>query len=131
MRLLLDTHVWLWCLLDPARLSAGAARKLADAANELWLSPISVWEALLLAEKGRIELHSEPSAWLRTVLAVLPVRDALLTRDVAQGSRSLDLPHDDPADRFIAATAAAYELTLVTADQRLLAGRGFAVLPAN
>lgn len=130
MRLLLDTHVWLWCLREPDRIGAAATRTLADPANELWLSPISVWEALLLAEKGRIELGSPPAAWLQTVLAILPVRDALLSRDIASLSRSVDLAQQDPADRFIAATAAVYELTLITADQRLLHGSGYEVLAA-
>lgn len=130
MRLLLDTHVWLWWLQEPHRLGARAAGALADVANEVWLSPISVWETLLLAEKGRIELGSEPATWLQTVLAVFPVRDALLSRDVALISRSVDLTPQDPADRFIAATAVVYDLTLVTADQRLLAGTGYQVLAA-
>lgn len=99
MRLLLDTHVWLWCLREPERLSAHVNGILADGANELWLSPISVWEALLFAGRGRIELDSEPAGWLRTVLAVLPVRDALLSREVAQLSRSVDLAHQDPGHR--------------------------------
>lgn len=130
MRLLLDTHVWLWWLGEPRRLGARATEALADGANELWLSPISVWEALLLAAKGRIELGSEPATWLQTVLAVFPVRDALLSRDVALISQSVDLTHQDPSDRFLAATAVAYDLTLLTADQRLLAGTGYQVLPA-
>lgn len=130
MRLLLDTHVWLWCLREPERLGGHVSGVLADGANELWLSPISVWEALLLAGRGRIELHSEPAVWLQTVLAVLPVRDALLSREVAQLGRSMDLPQQDPADRFIAATAAVYELTLVTADALLLRGTGYPVLAA-
>lgn len=131
MRLLLDTHVWLWCLREPDRLGAHAKRVLTDNENEAWLSPVSVWEALLLAEKGRIELRSPPAEWLQAVLSILPVRDALLSRDVALRSRSLHVGHEDPADRFIAATAEVLGLTLVTADQRLLDGTGYDVLDAR
>lgn len=56
-------------------------------------------------------------------------REAPLTHEVARRSRLVELPHQDPADRFLAGTAAALELTLVTADAQLLAGRGFSVMP--
>lgn len=54
---------------------------------------------------------------------------APLTWEIARASVSIRLPHGDAADRFLAATAAVLGLKLVTADERLIAGRGFAVLP--
>ena len=48
MTLLLDTHIWLWSALDPSRLSKRVKDALEDPSNELWLSPISVWETLVL-----------------------------------------------------------------------------------
>ncbi len=120
MNLLLDTHIWLWSLLDPDRLSGRARNQLTDRANTLALSPVSVWEALVLAEKGRVLLHPDPWSWIRNALAVRPVRAIPVTFDVAFGSRSVRLGHDDPADRFIAATAMVHGLTLVTADRALL-----------
>lgn len=125
MRLLLDTHIWIWSLLEPERLTRRVARKLQDPTNELWLSPISVWETLLLAERGRIQLEVSPIRWIRAVLREFPVRDATLTREVATLSRAVDLPHQDPADRFIAASAIVYDLTLVTADERLLRSKKY------
>jgi PIN domain nuclease of toxin-antitoxin system len=56
LNLLLDTHIWLWSLGDRGRLGTRVAAALADVSNELWLSPVSVWEALLLAERDRIEI---------------------------------------------------------------------------
>ncbi len=119
MKLLLDTHVWLWSILDPARLSKRTSAALASRENEIWLSPISLWEALLLAERGRIELDTEPHAWIREARNAAPVVEAPLTFEVALASRTIELPHDDPADRFIAASAKVYDLQLVTADRRL------------
>jgi PIN domain nuclease of toxin-antitoxin system len=52
MKLLLDTHIWLWSLIDPGQLSKRVADELVDPSNELWVSPISTWEILLLSEKG-------------------------------------------------------------------------------
>ena len=120
MNLLLDTHVWLWSLLDPDRLSDRACSELIDPANTLALSPVSVWEALVLAERGRIALEPDPRRWLDRALAAAPVAEAPLTFEVAMASRSIALDHNDPADRFIAASALVFGLTLVTADARLL-----------
>jgi PIN domain nuclease of toxin-antitoxin system len=129
--LLLDTHVWIWSLLDPSRLREQAAAALVDTRNEKWLSPISVWETLLLIERGKVAVSMNAESWVRKQLATTPVRQAPFDHEVVLVSRVVRLPHKDPADRFIAATARVHEMTLVTADRRLLAKPdGFAVLAA-
>ena len=128
MKLLLDTHIWLWALLEPELLAAPVRDALQAPENELWLSPVSVWEATMLAERGRVVVTSDVQAWVRGLLAALPRREAPLTFEVALMSRRLELAHQDPADRFIAASACVHELTLVTADERLLEANGYAVL---
>ena len=129
MGLLLDTHIWLWSLLDPDRLADSARRALLTGENQLRLSPVSVWEALLLAERGRVVLDPDPHRWLREAMSTSPIAEAPLTIDVALASRMVDVEHRDPADRFIVATAKVYGLTLVTADARLLRCRDIHVLP--
>lgn len=128
MKLLLDTHIFLWSLLDSTRLTKTVVAAIEEPDNELWLSPVTSWECLVLAQRGKVRLHPDPVAWLRQQLGRLAPREAPLNHEVAIVSRVLDLSHGDPADRFLAATAAVYELVLVTADERLLAGRGFQVL---
>ena len=123
MRLLLDTHIWLWSALDPARLSKRVSRALDDPKNELWLSPISVWETLVLARKTRVALDPSPEQWVRRALRDLPIHEAPINHEVAIHSETIRLGHDDPADRFLVATALVHDLTLVTADRRLLRGR--------
>ncbi len=118
---LLDTHIWLWLALEPQLLRRDVADSLADPDNELWLSPVSVWEVLLLAEKGRITIGNDPHTWVRKALEGQLIREARLSYEVAMESRRLDLPHQDPADRFIAATALVHGLTLITSDQHLIA----------
>jgi PIN domain nuclease of toxin-antitoxin system len=127
VNVLLDTHVWIWCLSSPERLSRRAVSAITGPKAEAWLSPISLWELDMLAERGRIRLPSghTAAAWAREALERAPLRDAPLTREVVWRTRDIRVEHGDPADRFLAATAAAYDLTLVTADERLLAGRGF------
>lgn len=128
MRVLLDTHIWAWSLLEPERLSSSVKAVLADPETELWLSSISVWEMSLLIERGRIEVRGSSTDWVEEALARVPMREAVLSNAVALRSRALQLDHDDPADRFLAATASVYELTLVTADDRLIRGKGYQVL---
>lgn len=77
MRFLLDTHIWLWLLQNPARLRRSVLDALKDTKNELWLSPISTWEALTLHHKGRIRLHADLAAWL--VQATAGTQEAPLT----------------------------------------------------
>ena len=128
MKLLLDTHIWLWALLDPDRLSASVRAALQSSENELWLSPISVWEATLLAERGRVRVASDAQTWVRQLLDSMPWREATVTNDVAIMSRQLTLSNQDPADRFLAATACVMGLTLVTADERLLGSTEYDVM---
>lgn len=121
MNLLLDTHILLWSLLDPEKLSRKVLQELKNDSNELWFSPITVWEILILAEKKRITIDSDDiDSWIREVLAETPLREAPLNTEIALQSRTLSISHQDPADRFLAATALVYELALVTADSRLI-----------
>ena len=118
MKLLLDTHIWLWSLAGPERLGPLTAKELKDPQNELWLSPVSVWEALLLNAKGRIRLQKDLRSWLAHATAFM--REAPLTHEIVLAAHELRLPHRDPADRFLAATALTLGLVLVTSDERLL-----------
>jgi PIN domain nuclease of toxin-antitoxin system len=120
LKLLLDTHIWLWSVLEPERLAPRVAAAIEEQGNELWLSPISAWELMVLVQKGRLVLDRPPARWIADVCGTIPLRDAPLTRHVAIESCLLALSHEDPADRFIAATAKVYDLTLVTSDKRLL-----------
>ncbi len=129
MKLLLDTHIWIWSLFAPDKLTATVAGHLESPANELWLSPINVWETLLLVERGRLKVRGHPAAVVNDMLKTGPFREAPVTHAVALHSRRVQLPHQDPADCFLAATAVVYELTLVTADDRMLNASGLSVLP--
>lgn len=128
MKLLLDTHIWLWSLLQPERLSRRVAAEIRKVDNELWLSPISVWELGVLCDKGRIKLTQKVETWVESVFGAVPLREAPLTWEIALAAGGIQLPHRDPADRFLAATAKVLGLRLVTADERLLACRGISVL---
>ena len=119
MKLLLDTHIWLWYLLGDQRLSTQLQTAIVDETTELWLSPISIWETLVLAEKGRISLQPNAVTWIDEALKTLEIGEAPLIRQIAILSRQIKLPHQDPADRFIAATAVHYNFILATVDSNL------------
>ncbi|MGA9511667.1 MAG: type II toxin-antitoxin system VapC family toxin [Candidatus Sulfotelmatobacter sp.] len=129
MKLLLDTHIWLWSTLEPQRLTGRLHKALADPANELWLSPISVGELIVLIRKGRITLPNDAAAWVVKTMQDLELTEAPLTVEVALAISSINFPHGDPADHFLAATAKVFDLTLVTADEHLLHLPGIHVLP--
>jgi len=120
MRLLLDTHIWIWYLTGSSSITSRIRIALEAEKNEVFLSPISVWEALLLGEKGRVKFQPDPATWIRTALERFPVIEAAVNHEIAIRSRTVDLPHPDPADRFLVATAQVYHARLVTADRRLL-----------
>ena len=129
MKLLLDTHIWIWSALTPEHLVPRVRRALRDQRNELWLSPISVWELTVLCAKGRVVLDQDVSKWVSTAMSIAPLREAPLTHEIALETTKLRMPHRDPADYFLAATARFLGLTLVTADKRLIESCQCPVLP--
>jgi PIN domain nuclease of toxin-antitoxin system len=128
MNLLLDTHIWIWNHLAPEKISSEVSAMLAAAENELWLSPVSVWELIVLVEKKRLELEKDLHDWVQQSKGELMLQEAPLSWEVADELRFTILRQPDPADRFLVATARVYDLTLVTADEHLMSVPGLRVL---
>ncbi len=120
MKLLLDTHIWLWSVVDPSRLTSRVAKALADPENELWLSSISVWELTVLHRKQRLKMPLDVPAWVTKSMEDLKLIEAPLTVEVALAVPSMSFSHADPADQLLAASAKVFDLTLVTADEQLI-----------
>jgi PIN domain nuclease of toxin-antitoxin system len=120
VRLLLDTHIWIWAVTDPAKLGARVRRELQRAGNELYLSPISIWEARHLERRKRLRAKPNFSQWLDAALSNMPFREAPFTFAIAAAASHIELPQPDPGDVFLAATALTSNLTLITADPQLL-----------
>ncbi|MGH9362656.1 MAG: type II toxin-antitoxin system VapC family toxin [Thermoanaerobaculia bacterium] len=117
---LLDTHIWFWYLTGSQRLPAGLRRAIDRSAEPAWISPVSIWELGLLEDRGRVKLDGPLRGWVADARERFPVQDAPLTDEVALASLEISLPHRDPADHFLAATAMVYRLTLATVDERLI-----------
>lgn len=101
---------------------------LADPQNELWLSPISVWELTILCRKGRFRLQPDIPTWVTNSISELQLIEAPLTVEVPLAMSSLSFSHGDPADQFLVASAKVFDLTLITADEKLIAITGIKVL---
>lgn len=129
VKLLLDTHILLWSTTEPHQLASNIRHELENESNELWFSPISLWETLILAEKGKVILRPDPLICFRAIIDEFSLIEAPLTSEVAIQSRQVNLPHQDPADRFIVATAVVYGLTLITADRRIIESKRLPVMP--
>jgi PIN domain nuclease of toxin-antitoxin system len=128
MNLLLDTHIWIWNDTAPEKLTSEINRELANPENQLWLSPVSIWEVTVLLEKRRINLKQDFRSWADESVRDLQLQEAAITWEVAHELSYTLLSHRDPADRFLVATAKVYDLTLVTADDLLMNVPGLSVL---
>ncbi|HXO02239.1 MAG TPA: type II toxin-antitoxin system VapC family toxin [Stellaceae bacterium] len=113
MRLLLDTHVILWWLMDDPRLSRKAVAALDDTANELFVSAVAAYEIAYKQGLGRLSVLPDglPRRLQRAGIAVIP-----LSLDHALAAGALRGPHRDPWDRIMMAQAMAEALTVVTVD---------------
>jgi PIN domain nuclease of toxin-antitoxin system len=120
---LLDTHAWVWYLASPEVLPGSLLQALEEAREReaLLISAITPWEVAVLVRKGRIGFTLEPRVWLERTLGVGGIRVVPLDAATALEAAWLDLPHPDPADCFIVATALRTGAVLVTRDERLWA----------
>ena len=122
MRLLLDTHVLIWTQEESPKLGPNSKILILDDANELVISPISTFEVTRLVVHNRLEINKSIDAWLNTSIHTLKATTQDITHEIALESYMLPEPfHSDPVDRILVATARLHEMTLLTADERILA----------
>ncbi|MDA2937806.1 type II toxin-antitoxin system VapC family toxin [Acidobacteria bacterium AH-259-A15] len=121
--IVLDTHVWVWWISDPKRLSTRARKAIqrARADNAIYISSISVWEVALLVLRGRLRLTMDVRDWIAKsedlpFVNFVPVDNRIALRSTSLPGRL----HSDPADRIIIATALSMGAPLVTQDKRIL-----------
>lgn len=125
--LVIDTHVWLWLEADPDRLGEPARARIEQAARagKLWVSVMSVWEIGMLVAKDRIRLSMPVDEWVRQASATPGMQMLGVIPEIAlESTRLPDAPHGDPVDRLLMASARLHNLTLVTADEKILAYAG-------
>ena len=121
MSLLLDTHVWIWSQVEPYRIGPKAMRRLEKAGERLFVDTVSSLEIARLVQVGLLELNGDLEAWIEDSLEALQGSSIGLSHQAAIGAYRLPGSfHKDPADRVLVAIAREHQLTLVTADERIL-----------
>ena len=116
MKVLLDTHVWLWSLSEPGRLSKEAKRILASRRNAVHLSAVSAWEIAIKVAVGKLDLPEPPESYVPTRMARQGLVPLVVTHAHALAVAKLPLHHRDPFDRLLVAQSLVERLPLLTAD---------------
>jgi PIN domain nuclease of toxin-antitoxin system len=125
VRLLLDTHVFLWWLADDDRLKKAEREAIRNPENDVYLSAASIWEIVIKQGLGRLRVPESASVAARRLgLQPLPI-----TFEHAEATESLPPLHGDPFDRILVAQARTETLTLVSYDTAIRAYPALACLP--
>lgn len=116
MRLLLDTHTFLWYITNNPKLPRYAYDAIRDKSNDAFLSVVSVWEALVKHKLGKLPLPAPADEYIDSRRAAHRIAD--LPLDVGAVAHLLSLPehHGDPFDRMLICQALQRDLTIVTVD---------------
>jgi PIN domain nuclease of toxin-antitoxin system len=126
VRLLLDTHAWLWWLSDDRRLGKKARQALANPRSEIYVSAATAWEIAIKMALGKLRVQKADleAEIVANGFLELPIR----TRHALHAGRLAPL-HEDPFDRMLVAQAEVEDLTVVSADP-VFEGYGVSVLDA-
>ncbi len=119
MRLLIDTHCWLWFLLAPQKLNHAACQLLQEPEHEIYLSAASAWEIVIKFGLGKLEIPLTPTKYIPQRLAALGHTSLPITQEHVLQIEGLPPHHKDPFDRVLVAQAQVDGLQLVTADEIL------------
>lgn len=119
MRYLLDTHTFLWWILDDPRLSPRADAIVRDPNNEIWFSAASAWEIAIKAGLGRITFDDDPVELVPKQIAANGFRNLPIESEHALRASRLVPLHRDPFDRMLVAQAMTEKMILLTADEMI------------
>jgi PIN domain nuclease of toxin-antitoxin system len=118
MRLLLDTHVFIWCVEDSKKLRPFARETLASPENVVYVSAVSIWEIAIKQSLGKLELQTTGARLVESIAACGFV-EMPITAPHAVRVATLPWHHADPFDRLLVAQAQYSDLTLVTDDEHI------------
>jgi PIN domain nuclease of toxin-antitoxin system len=116
MKYLLDTHVLLWAAAG--KLSSTAAKYIEDESNELYFSPVSIWEVVIKRHLGREDFKIEPLLFYQGLRSAGYVESPVTAKHALAVER-LPMLHKDPFDRLLLAQAISEELIFLTADENV------------
>ena len=116
MRILIDTHCWLWMVSEPERLSKQARRKITDINNERVLSAASAWEIAIKHSIGKLDLPEPPVEFVPSRMALTLTTPLAVQLSHALQAARLPFHHRDPFDRLLIAQAQIEKTPILTAD---------------
>lgn len=119
MRLLLDTHCWLWWITTPERLAPRIQELIVDGQNEIFLSAASGWEIAIKYALGKLALPEEPEKFVPSRLKRDAIQPLPIHHEHALRVGTLPLHHRDPFDRLLISQAQVEHLPIVTVDRQL------------
>jgi PIN domain nuclease of toxin-antitoxin system len=119
VKILVDTHAYIWWGIDPARLSTRAAEALSSSENEVYVSVVSLWEIMIKSKLGKLELPVPLQIYMARQREENLVQTLSVTEAHVYAHATLSDLHKDPFDRMLVAQALAERLTLVTRDARI------------
>jgi len=117
MKLLLDTHAFLWYISNDPRLPHHACDAIRDKSNEVYLSVVSVWEILVKYQIGKLPLPAPADEFIEASRNEHRIQDLPLNRQAVSHLLSLPMHHRDPFDRMLICQALKDDLTIVTVDE--------------
>lgn len=120
MRLLLDTHCWLWLVADPERIRRGVVEMLVAEGTDVYISAATAWEVVIKHALGKLSLPIPPAEYIPSRMAALGHLSLPIEQRHTLQVAGLPLHHKDPFDRILVAQAQVEDIQLVTAD-RLMA----------
>jgi PIN domain nuclease of toxin-antitoxin system len=118
LRLLLDTHTFMWAVLAPERLSGRARDALEDLDNTVWASAVNAWEIAIKRRLGKLALPSDGPERLRVAIDASAFKPLSVTVEHAFAVYDLERHHGDPFDRILIAQALVEGMTLVSHDRQ-------------
>ncbi len=121
MKLILDTHIWLWMQVEPSRLNQSVIELISDTGNEVILSAASSWEIAIKYALGRLPLPVPPADYVSSRMARSGTKGLPIEHRHALQVATLPLHHRDPFDRLLVAQTQLEDATLVSKDKQLQA----------
>jgi|SRR6476661_2234024 len=119
MKLLVDTHAYIWWGIDPDKLSARAAEALSKPENEIYVSVASLWEMVIKLQLGKLTLPVSVQVYATRLREESLVRTLPIMESHVYAHTTLSAIHRDPFDRMLIAQSLAEGLVLVTSDGRI------------
>ena len=121
MKLLLDTHIFLWFISGDARLSVSLRQIIRNPENDVYLSIVSIWEVIIKHGLGKLPLPEPPEVYLPKQRRLHLIQSLPVDEDSVSQLSKLPLLHRDPFDRILICQALQYDLTIATVDDAIRA----------